>query len=491
MLIKDARQIKIVHILTDVHIGGAGRYLINLLQYLDPQQFQSVVLCPAGGQLEHELQQLQQSQQQQQLQQPDQLQTEQRQLGHPGVRLITYPQVKGDRSLDWSMIWWFYQALRREKPQVVHTHASLSGRLAARLAGVPVSVMTRHWSLPTAASASNSANTSTSTATSISNSVSASAAPGSLWRVRQKIGSWLNAVLSDAIIAVSQALGEQLVAAGLPKEKVWVIHNGINVEEPTVNVKAENINTANASSTSNTNAANEVNIVTNETATANKAITTNKINTTNTPNATNSEPLKFNPDAAPIIAPIVGAVGRLEPEKGFQYFLEAASLVQQQQQQEQEMPQAAKAEFWIIGAGSQEAELKSLAAALQLKPPCKFLGFRPDAAELTEQFDIYVLSSLTEALPLALLEAMAKARPAVATRVGGVPEIIEHKVNGWLVEPGDAAGLAQAISYLLQHPQVARQLGQQGQKTVLTKFNARLMAQKTAEMYQTLLRSKL
>lgn len=483
MLIKDAKQIwetkqiKVAHILTDVHIGGAGRYLINLLRYLDPQQFQSVVLCPAGGQLERELQQLQQLQksqqqhlQQRQSQQPQQL----------GIRLVTYPQAKGDRSLDWSMIWWFYQTLRREKPQVVHTHASLSGRLAARLAGIPVSVMTRHWSLPTPASAATTA----------------SVAPGSLGRVRQRIGSWINAVLSDAVIAVSQALGEQLVAAGLPKEKVWVIHNGINVEEPVSDVKVVNTNTTDALKL---NAANEVNI-TSSITNKNQEIT----NETITPNATNefdSAPLKINPESAPI----VGTVGRLEPEKGFQYFLEAASLVQQQQkqhlqqhqqqqqhlqqQQQQDIPQA-KVEFWLIGAGSQEAELKSLAASLQLEPPCRFLGFRSDAAKLVEQLDIYVLSSLTEALPLALLEAMAKARPAVATRVGGVPEIIEHQVNGWLVEPGDAEGLAQAIVYLLQHPQAARQLGQQGQKTVFTKFNARLMAQKTADLYLNLLRSK-
>lgn len=304
--------------------------------------------------------------------------------------------------MDWSMIWWFFGILKREKPQVVHTHASLSGRIAARLARVPVSVMTRHWSLPVEPNNSR------------------------LFRVRQKFSSWINALLSDAIIAVSQSLGDQLLAAGLPDNKVWVIHNGIMIDERgKSNLEKSNLELIKSDSNSK----------------------------------------------------VVGTVGRLEPEKGHEYFLKAASQV---------LNDHPNTEFWIIGAGSREEELKKLAANLHIETHCKFLGFRADATDLVQEVDVYVLSSLTEALPLALLEAMAKGKPVVATQVGGVPEIVDHEVNGWLVGAGDAEELAKGIGYLIQNPEQAQTLARKGQETVLEKFDARLMAKKTERLYQEL-----
>jgi glycosyltransferase involved in cell wall biosynthesis len=103
--------------------------------------------------------------------------------------------------------------------------------------------------------------------------------------------------------------------------------------------------------------------------------------------------------------------------------------------------------------------------------------------------DIFVLPSLNEGIPMVLLEAMALSRPVVASRTGGVPEIIEDGKSGLLVEPGNPMAIAEAIESLIRQVKKADQLGINGRVRVTRNFTASVMAEKTAHLYRRLVSS--
>ncbi|MHA6795993.1 glycosyltransferase [Pseudonocardia bannensis] len=148
--------------------------------------------------------------------------------------------------------------------------------------------------------------------------------------------------------------------------------------------------------------------------------------------------------------PVAGIVAVLRPEKDHATFLRAARLV---------LEREPRARFLVIGRGALEAELKSLAAELGLGDRVIFTGIRSDVDALLRLMDVFVLTSFTEAFPMALLEAMAVGRPAVCTAVGGMPEMIEEGVTGYLVQPGDPTELAERLLTLFGDRARARAMG--------------------------------
>ena len=138
--------------------------------------------------------------------------------------------------------------------------------------------------------------------------------------------------------------------------------------------------------------------------------------------------------------PVFGTIGRLVPQKGIDQLLHTMRIVVQQR------PDAT---LVLAGTGNMEDELKVLAAGLGIADRVKFLGLRRDVAELLKLFDLYVMSSNWEGLPIALLEALAASCPIVSTAVGGVPTVVTPGVNGELVAAGDPRALANAITSLL------------------------------------------
>ena len=120
----------------------------------------------------------------------------------------------------------------------------------------------------------------------------------------------------------------------------------------------------------------------------------------------------------------------------------------------------------------------------------RFLGSRQDVPDLLSALDIFVLSSETEGLPVALLEAMAASRPVVATRVGGIPQVIEDGHNGLLISPHDPAGLAKAILTLMEDSTLRESVAREGYRTIEARFSTDVVGQQIVALYDDLLEKK-
>jgi glycosyltransferase involved in cell wall biosynthesis len=175
---------------------------------------------------------------------------------------------------------------------------------------------------------------------------------------------------------------------------------------------------------------------------------------------------------------VVGAVGRLSPEKGFDLLLRAtAELVRR----------GHDLEAWIIGAGDELRPLQFLATELGLGDRARFWGFRSDTRELYEAMDIYALSSLREGLPNVVLEAMAMEVPVVATRIAGVPRLVQDGENGILITPGSHMELSQAIERLIHTTQLRHQLAVAGRDTIVRRYSFAARMERVRELYDRLL----
>jgi L-malate glycosyltransferase len=177
--------------------------------------------------------------------------------------------------------------------------------------------------------------------------------------------------------------------------------------------------------------------------------------------------------------PVIGTAGRLEPIKRLDIFLRAATAIAR------ERPEAV---FVIAGEGREAARLARLAASLGVAGQVRFLGHRDDAHDVLRAFDILLLTSDHEGLPMVLLEAMCLGVLPVARAVGGIPEVIHDGVNGVLVDSGDpaGAGLAAACLEALRDRPRAERLIASGMKSVREEFGAAETARRVAQLYFSL-----
>jgi len=178
---------------------------------------------------------------------------------------------------------------------------------------------------------------------------------------------------------------------------------------------------------------------------------------------------------------VLGFTGRLVVNKGLKYLIDAAVLLKEQM---------VNFKILIIGKGSLFDELKEMAKSKDVLDKIVFAGERRDIPALLSCFDVYVLPSIKEGLPNALLEAMAAGKPIVATTVGGIPEIIEHGINGLLVPPGDAGSLAKAIKKLIDDSRQAGKLGLAARQSVLNNHSIKATARTWQTLYLSLLKEK-
>jgi glycosyltransferase involved in cell wall biosynthesis len=145
------------------------------------------------------------------------------------------------------------------------------------------------------------------------------------------------------------------------------------------------------------------------------------------------------------------------------------------------------AELWLVGNGPRRETLEQKVRDLDLTGRVKFLPVAKDIRHLYRQADVFVLSSVAEALPNVILEAMAAGLPVVATRVGGLPEAVVPGETGLLVSPRDVDGLAEALKSLLDDPETRRSLGQKGRERVLDQFSFGAMVSRHEEVWTRLL----
>ena len=170
----------------------------------------------------------------------------------------------------------------------------------------------------------------------------------------------------------------------------------------------------------------------------------------------------------------VTTVANLRPGKGHDVLLKAAARL---------VRRVPDIRFRIVGDGPRRLDLERQAAALRISSHVEFLGHRTDVPDVLRDSEIFVLPSLMEASPNALIEAMAAGIPIVATRVGGIPEAIEHERSGILVPPGDDRALAAGIARLMKRPQIAARLADAARQSAASRFSFDRMVSEFQQLY--------
>ena len=229
----------------------------------------------------------------------------------------------------------------------------------------------------------------------------------------------------DCFIAASEAIRQMLLGDGVPAERTVTVHEGIDIDHVA--------------------AAPPVNV--------------------------------HEAFWLPHQAPVVGNVAALVPHKGHRHLIEAAHLVVR------EIPDA---RFVILGEGELREHLEHLVREHHLEKHVLLPGFRTDVLGCIKSFDLFVMSSVTEGLGTSLLDAMACARPIVATRAGGIPEVVDDGVSGVLVPPRDSAALARAIVSLMNDAPRRHAMGEAGFRRVSERFTVERMVAETAAVYARL-----
>lgn len=178
------------------------------------------------------------------------------------------------------------------------------------------------------------------------------------------------------------------------------------------------------------------------------------------------------------LEPAALLLGRLEPQKGHALMLEAAAVLAQS---------VPALKIFFAGTGSLEHQLRAQCDSAGLAGTVTFLGYRADPELLLAAADIVVMPSFYEGLPLAAIEAMAAARPVVATDIEGIREVVIDGSTGLLVRLGDAHGLALAIERLVRFPKLAQQLAANGRRRAERHFDVRFQVEETVSWYEDLL----
>ncbi len=358
-------MIHVYQVVSDTNVGGAGRYLLNYIRYFDRTKYRVTVLLPENSALKSFL------------------------AAFSDISIVEVPYM-ADKSYDKRCVK-FLQELFRENPaDIIHTHASLSARIAARKAKIKTVISTRHCIEPSGRF------------------------PVSV------IKSVCNNLLCDYYIAVSEAVKENLLACGIRKDKIRTVANGVERVAKIPEAEKQKLR--------------ETYGIESET--------------------------------------VFGIFARLEPVKGHTYFIEAAK---------QFLQEGHKGKFLIVGNGSLEAELKAQAEGF---PDIIFTGYVPDTTALLNLADVNVLSSESEAMSLAILEAMSIGKPTVATNVGGNGQLITDGINGILTEYQDAVGMKDAFVRMAEDKEYYSICAENAKEIYDQAFTAEIMVKNLERLYE-------
>lgn len=178
------------------------------------------------------------------------------------------------------------------------------------------------------------------------------------------------------------------------------------------------------------------------------------------------------------LAPVITLVGRLAPQKGVDLFLSAVRDVRQQHPE---------ARCLVVGHGPERERLEARARELELDGAVRFLGYRADVASILAASDLVAMPSREEGLPVVLLEAMASGKPVVASRVGGIPDLVRDGETGLLINPALPSELSEELLGLLADPARAQRIGEAARRYVGRHCSPERAARRLASIYRTVL----
>jgi glycosyltransferase involved in cell wall biosynthesis len=376
-------------VIARLNVGGPAIHVINLNTGLDPARFESILVTGIENPGEGSLLDL---------------------AVEHGIQPVVIPEIVAEATLkprDLKALVALYRLLRRERPHIVHTHtakAGFVGRLAARLAGVPVIVHTYHGHV-----------------------LHSYYAPRTTWLLRRM--ERVLGLLTHRIVAVSEQVKRDLADYRVANpEKISVIPLGFELK-PFLDSAIHRGSFRRELGVSNG-------------------------------------------------APLVGIVGRIFPIKNHRLFLDAAARVAAEEK---------AARFVIVGDGALRRQMEGHANGLGIADRVTFTGWRRDLPRIYADLDVLVVSSNNEGTPVSAIEAMASGCPVVATRVGGLPDLIDDGETGYLVPPGDADALGAAVIRLLRNHEAARRIGESARARVSERFTIERLVADTEGLYAGLL----
>ena len=368
--------IKVLNIISDTNIGGAGRVLANYLRHADRQHFDTHIALPEGSLLAPMLEEL--------------------------GGTVHFVAGMADRSYHRDDVAQLKSLIATVKPDVIHTHGALSGRIAAKRMGVPV-VFSRHSVFPVSA------------------------------KLHYPPGRWVNRLLnhhySNHIIAVSPAAADNLTQAGVSKDRITVIMNGVS---PITPISAQE-------------------------QTALKASLNIPANTF-----------------------VFGILARVEEYKGHLLIAEAAQMLK-----------ALGKPFRILvaGTGPFEAQLGEALSKLGVDDCVTMLGFRRDVPAILSILDVQLNASYgTEATSLSLLEGMSMGLPAIVSDYGGNPYLIEHASNGLVFPSRDSHALYKCMARMMEDESLRETLSLGSVASYTQRYTGEIFAENTQKIYNQLLK---
>jgi glycosyltransferase involved in cell wall biosynthesis len=369
-------MLKVLHILTDTNIGGAGKCVLALGDWAAGNNYKGCmeVILPVGSALKPEF----------------------------DARLIPVYEAEriNDKSFDLRAVKAVKQIIERAAPDIVHTHAALSGRIAARLYGRVKIVSTRHSVFDLS--------------------------PGDISLRRRLAVRVINGLFSDAIIAVSPAVEDNLIKLGTPRGKIRMIFNGVPRAEVFEWDKRGRIRAA-------------------------YGLSRNDF--------------------------IVSIIARLSQEKDHDTVLDAAKKI---------MHMDKSVRFLIAGAGPMESHLKKRVQEEEIKNVI-FTGFIKDIVNIENITDLQINASIgTEATSMAMISGMSLGIPAVASDFGGNPYVVADGVNGLLFPKRGSQAMANAIMSVRRNREMYDDMSFQAMETYETRFTLNSMGSQTFELYEEL-----
>jgi len=383
---------KILRIIARLNVGGPAIHVILLTAGLDKEKYETVLVSGVEGPDEGNMYAL---------------------ADEKGVKPVIVPNLGRELNpiRDILTLWKLYRLIRRERPDIVHTHtakAGTVGRIAALLAGTPIIVHTFHGHV----------------------------LHGYFGKTKTAIFRSIERFLarrSSAVIAVSESCRNDLLRYGVGgDDRVITIPLGLELER-----------------------------------------------FRRDPEPNRSEVRRewgVPPDAF-----AVGMIARMVPIKRHEDLFRAIPKV---------LEKFPDAYFINVGDGELKPQLVALAQQLGIAHRCLFPGFREDQERIYAAMDLTVLTSANEGLPVAVIESLSSGTPVVATRVGGVPELVRDGETGYIVEPGNIDSIAEGLLKAIADPAKTAAMGRLAQEETIRKYSIERLIRDIEELYGKLLQEK-